>query len=94
MKRKRISFELPEETLALPEVPEDLGAAAKEAFVMRLVRDAVISQGKAAELLGINRWDMFELSAKYQIPAGPVTPDEIEAELATIRKLSGKSELG
>ncbi len=34
-------------------------AKAKEALVLELLREARISQGRAAELLGLTRWDIL-----------------------------------
>ena len=57
---------------------------AHEALVLSLLREGEISQGKAAELLGISRWDMLELAAEAKIPFGPQTIEEIEKDAETI----------
>jgi predicted HTH domain antitoxin len=54
---------------------------AKEALVMALLREHDISQGKAAELLGMSRHELFELMSTYHIPVIDLTPEEFEAEL-------------
>ena len=38
-----------------------------------LLRDAHITQGEAAWLLGITRYDILDLMARYSIPSGPQT---------------------
>ncbi len=72
------------------DLPEDvftrLGEAAvtekaKEALVMELLREHYISQGKAAEILGVNRHKLFDLMTRYRVPAIDLTPEELEEEL-------------
>jgi hypothetical protein len=74
-----VKFELPDEVA--PNLrDEDLAAKAKEAFMMELLREHEISQGKAAELLGIDRHQLFDLMAKYQVPVIDMTPEELQQE--------------
>lgn len=70
--------DLPEESLQKKEVLKKI----KEAVVLELLREGEISQGKAAELLEINRWDLFDLLAKYNIPAINMTEEELKEELS------------
>jgi hypothetical protein len=48
---------------------------------MELIREHQVSRGKAAEVLGIGCYDLFELMSKYCIPVIDLTPEELEAEL-------------
>jgi predicted HTH domain antitoxin len=48
---------------------------------MELVREHAISQGKAAELLGITRHALFDLMAKYHVPVIDLTEEELRREL-------------
>jgi len=48
---------------------------------MELLREHRLSQGKAAELLGLDRHELFDLMAKYQIPVIDLTPEELKSEL-------------
>ncbi len=52
---------------------------------MRLLREARISQGKAAELLGIDRHALFDLMGCYEIPAVDLTPGELEQDWRNLR---------
>ena len=81
-----ITFDLPEDVIALLGSPEVAAAEAREALVLALLRDARISQGKAAHLLGITRWDILDLMARYQIPSGPATIEELHEEIAALRR--------
>ena len=75
-----VKLELPDE-VATHLRDEDLAAKAKEAFMMELLREHEISQGKAAELLGIDRHVLFDLMAKYHVPVIDMTPEELAEEL-------------
>src|SRR5437763_16633354 len=88
MTTRTLAFDLPEDFVDDLGSLEELSSKAKQAFVLELLREVRISQGKAAELLGISRYDIMDLMAEHQIPIGPVTPDEIEQEMETVRRLS------
>ena len=87
MASQTLTLEVPEELVALLGSPESVAARAKEALVLDLLREARISQGKAARLLGITRWDILDLMVQHQIPSGPATPEEWDEERETIRRL-------
>jgi len=74
-----VKLELPDEVAAHLR-DEDLAAKAKEAFIIELLREHEISQGKAAELLGIDRHTLFDVMATYQVPVVDLTPEELEQE--------------
>ena len=79
-RRVSLEVELPDEVFVnLPE--EEMAGKAKEALVMELLREHHVSQGKAAELLGVTRHELFDLMTKYQVPAVDLTPEELRAEL-------------
>jgi predicted HTH domain antitoxin len=79
-KRLHVEFELPDEVATqLHEV--EMAVKAKEALVMELLREHHISQGKAADILGISRHDLFDLMTKYQVPVIDLTAEELDAEL-------------
>jgi predicted DNA-binding protein (UPF0251 family) len=75
-----VKFELPDE-VALNLRAEDLATKAKEALTMELLREHEISQGKAAELLGIDRHTLFDLMTKYRVPVIDMTSEELAEEL-------------
>ncbi|GAX60680.1 hypothetical protein SCALIN_C13_0195 [Candidatus Scalindua japonica] len=52
----------------------------KEGIVLELLQKAEISQGKAAELLGIDRHTLFDLMAKYDIPVVSFSPEELQRQ--------------
>jgi len=80
---KHFEVDLPEEVVdgfgwQEAEVPHRM----REALVMELLRRHAISQGKAAELLHVSRWDVFDIMGRYQVPAIDLTSDELKHELA------------
>jgi hypothetical protein len=75
---KHFEVDLPEEVVEWfgwrdAEVPSRM----REALVMELLRRHVISQGKAAELLSISRWDIFDVMDRYKVPAIDLTEEEL-----------------
>jgi DNA-binding NtrC family response regulator len=81
-RRLHLELELPDEVLTHVR-DEEIALQAKEALVMALLRDHRISQGKAAEVLGIHRHDLFDLMGKYHVPAIDMTEEELRTELQT-----------
>ena len=72
----RFPVDLPEELK-----DEDVLRKGKEIIVLELLRKGGISQGKAAELLEIDRHALFDLMNKYDIPAISMTDRELREEL-------------
>ena len=70
--RYRIFLEGSDE--AVKHVPgKELAEKAKEDLVMALLQEHQVSQGKTAEVLGISRYELFELMSKYCIPVIDLT---------------------
>jgi predicted HTH domain antitoxin len=70
--------DLPEEGLYDPEVSEK----GKQTVVMEMLRKSIISQGRAAELLEIDRYALLDLMESYDIPVIEMTSEELKAELS------------
>jgi hypothetical protein len=87
MATQTLTLEVPEELVALLGSPEAAAAKAKESLVLGLLREARISQGQAANLLGITRWDILDLMAQHDILSGPVTAEEVRREMAVLERL-------
>ena len=56
------------------------------------VNSHAISHGRAAEMLGIRKYDLIELYDRLGIPYLSQSMDEIDEELSTWRKLKGAAE--
>ena len=86
MATKTITLEIPETILSSLDSREDIAARAWKALVLDLLRDARISQGRAAELLGVTRYDILDLMAQYRILSGPLTPEEARRDVEAARR--------
>jgi predicted HTH domain antitoxin len=88
---KHFEVDLPEEVVEwFGWQDREVSDRMREALVMELLRQHVISQGKAAALLGVNRWDMFDLMSRYKVPAIDLTAEELREELAKEIKLGNR----
>lgn len=76
-----------EELVAFIGSADELADRARESLVLDLLREGEISQGKAAELLGISRQGMMQLAAQHCIPFGPQTIEEVERDVAVLARL-------
>lgn len=63
MAAKTITLEIPETILSRLDAEEDVAERAWKALVLDLLRDGRISQGRAASLLGVTRYDILDLMA-------------------------------
>ena len=61
--------------------------AGREMIVLALYRRGSISSGKAAELLGMQRFDFVKYASGLGIPFFDMTEDEWEAEKAALKNL-------
>jgi predicted HTH domain antitoxin len=83
-------------TQALTGVSEEHIAQAKrkvqEAFVMELLRLGEISAGRAARLLGVNRWELSEIMYNYGVSPfdETMTKEDLEREVADCLKMLEK----
>lgn len=83
---KMITLEIPEGLLAALDSEEGLAERAWKALVLDLLRDAEITQGQAAKLLGVTRYDILDLMAAHCIPSGPRTAEEMREEIEDARR--------
>ncbi len=84
--------ELPDELVALLGSPQAAAARAREALVLDLLREGQLGQSRAAELLGLTRWDLLDLMARHQIPSGPATAEEMSQEIDAVSRLVERAE--
>lgn len=76
-----ISVELNDELVALlRQHNEPASKAAREIIILEFFRRGVISSGKAAELLGISRWEFIARANQLRIPFFDMTQDEWDTE--------------
>lgn len=84
---RKLVLEFPEEISEKDLADEEVQRRSKEVF--ELLRKKKISQGKAAELLGITRNELFDLMAKFDIPVIDMSEEELKKELAKNLELKG-----
>jgi len=82
-------LKIPDETFNKKFKEEEFTARVKERIVMDLLRERKISQGKAAELLDISRYDLVDLMAKYKTPAFEATREELKEGLKNLKAALG-----
>ena len=58
----------------------------KEAAVLELYREGKISSGKAAEILGMDRFEFIRYAGKKGIPYIRMTSEELEEEVKLLEK--------
>ena len=91
MATRTVPVHLPEELVELLGSAEEASERTRLALVLDLLREARISQGKAAEVLGITRWDILDLMARYRIESGPETEEDMRTELKLMRETAGRA---
>lgn len=81
MSTRTLSVEVPEELVALLGSPEAVATQAREALVLDLLRQARVTQGKAAQLLGVTRRELLRSMAQHHVPSGPESTGELHREI-------------
>lgn len=77
-----VSIEIPEMTFtALGKTPKDLGRETLVAAVVKWFELGKISQGKAAEILGLSRAEFLDVLSDYRVSAWQYTKEELDEEL-------------
>ncbi|MBI4688313.1 MAG: UPF0175 family protein [Nitrospirae bacterium] len=87
MPLRTIQITLPSEVLdKLSTTYQDSTDLIKEAAVLELYREGRISSGKAAEILGMDRFEFIKYAGMKGIPFIRITPEELEEEVTTLGK--------
>ena len=83
---KSINIQFPEEIVELFGEKE-LEASLKKWAVLELVRAGKLSSGKAAEILGMTRWEFMDLMSSYEIPIANFPEEELDRQ---VKEKAGK----
>jgi predicted HTH domain antitoxin len=70
----------------LAELGQPVEQTAREMIVFELYRRSLISSGKAAELLGVQRLEFIQRASELGIPYFRFTDDEWQAEVAESKR--------
>jgi len=85
MPLKTIPLEFPSEVLdMLATTYQDSAGILKEAATLELYREGKLSSGKAAELLGMERFEFIRYAGMKGIPYIRITQDELKEEVASL----------
>lgn len=77
---KELVLDFPDELKDEDLKDSDVKARAMEAAVLELLKKGRVSQGKAAEILGLSRQDFFDLMSKHDIPMANFSPQELNRQ--------------
>lgn len=86
MTARLVTLELPEDLVNYLGAPDTIADKVRESLVLTLLRDAQITQGQAARLLDVTRYDILDLMARHSIPSGPETAEEMRDEIENARR--------
>jgi predicted HTH domain antitoxin len=83
---KRVVLEFPTEMPNNSSKDKEALRKGKEAMVLELLRKGQISQGKASQLLEMDRWTLFDIMAKNNIPMANFSVEELERQREDFEK--------
>jgi predicted HTH domain antitoxin len=82
---KQVTVEVPDDAVRVFGGDEErFGREMYEAAVVQWFDMGRISQGRAAELLGISRAELFEVLRRYAVSPIQITPQELVEELKRV----------
>ncbi len=78
-----ISIDLPDTTFkVLGKTQKELGREILVVAIVKWFELGTISQGKAAEILGISRAEFLDVLSKYRVSSWQYTGEELDEELS------------
>lgn len=67
MGMRTVDVEYPDEALSSGLTEDQIKALAREALYVKLYEQGAISSGRAAQLLGMTRWEFLDLLGRYGV---------------------------
>ena len=83
-----LRFEAPPELMTVLQELGDPDTTAKECVVLELYRRGVISSGKAAELLGMDRLEFIRYSGRLGISFFRMSSEDLQEEMQQLHEWS------
>lgn len=74
--------------------PDEQATRLTELALIQLWREEAVSNGVAADALGISRWEFIHLLGQHGVPYLDLTPDELERDLQASRLASDRVRAG
>jgi predicted HTH domain antitoxin len=86
IEKKTISIDVPKEIIHILKVRKrELPRVLREIIAVNLYKDGLISIGKASEIVGVSKWEMFDILAAKRI-AIQYYPEDLEEDIETLEK--------
>ena len=86
--QQQISIVLDEKFLSfIAKKKKDIPQRLRELSILELYRRKEISSGKAAELLGMQRFEFVRYASRLGIPFFDMSKEELERDLKALRKI-------
>jgi predicted HTH domain antitoxin len=86
--QQQISIVLDEKFLSfIAKKKKDIPQRLRELSILELYRRKEISSGKAAELLGMQRFEFVRYASRLGIPFFDMSKEELERDLEALRKI-------
>ncbi|PXF52978.1 MAG: hypothetical protein C4B56_03880 [Candidatus Methanophagaceae archaeon] len=84
---EKISIDVPKDLIHILKVRErELPKVLREIIAVNLYKEGLISLGKASEIAGVSRWEMFDILAAKKIPL-QYYPEDLEEDIETLKKM-------
>ncbi len=84
---EKISIDVPKDLIHILKVRErELPKVLREIIAVNLYKEGLISLGKASEIAGVSRWEMFDILAAKKIPL-QYYPEDLEEDIETLKKV-------
>ncbi|NOZ59246.1 MAG: UPF0175 family protein [Euryarchaeota archaeon] len=82
-----ISVDFPRDLVHILKIRDkELPKVLKEMIAVELYKEGLVSLGKAAEIAGVSKWEMFEILASKKVPL-KYGVDDLKEDLKTLREL-------
>lgn len=84
---KTISIDVSKDIIHILKVREkELPMVLREIIAVNLYKDGLVSLGKASEIAGVSKWEMFDILAAKRIPL-QYYPEDLEEDIETLEKM-------
>ena len=87
-----VSMRVPKDLIPYIDTGDQKRSFARNAMMLYpFIRDLTISHGRAAEILGVHKFDLIDFYDSMGLPYFTQSPAELEEELADFRRFRGEN---